>query len=115
MPPFKDTTDGVGKGGEKDLEPLIVCLRGIAISAWNPPPAQRRMAGDLLYLEVLAIAVPGRGARDGGGKGCLMHQSEVSCGVDLNFFAPMSNHGALWSATWRQYGVMRTRMCLGLY
>ncbi|KAH6575594.1 hypothetical protein BASA60_004897 [Batrachochytrium salamandrivorans] len=28
------------------------CLQSIALSSWNPPPLQRRMAGDLLYLSI---------------------------------------------------------------
>lgn len=52
--PSKDRESGSnnGRAGDRDLEPPIVCLRGVSISAWNPPPPQRKMAGDLLYLEV---------------------------------------------------------------
>lgn len=48
---------GGGKSGEKDMDSPIVCLRGISFSAWNPPPPQRRMVGDILYLEVSALGV----------------------------------------------------------
>ena len=41
-----------GKGGDKDKEAPITCLRGVAVSSWNPPPPQRRLVGDLMYLEV---------------------------------------------------------------
>lgn len=41
-----------GKGGGSDKDTPITCLRGVAVSAWNPPPPQRRMVGDLMYLEV---------------------------------------------------------------
>ncbi|CAN0432225.1 unnamed protein product, partial [Scytosiphon promiscuus] len=33
----------------------VLCLKGISVSAWNPPPPQRRMVGDLMYLEVIAL------------------------------------------------------------
>ncbi len=49
---------GGGKGGsgngDKDGGP-VTCLKGISASAWNPPPPQRRMVGDLMYLEVGAV------------------------------------------------------------
>lgn len=39
-------------GGDKDKDGPVVCLKGVSVSAWNPPPPQRRMVGDLMYLEV---------------------------------------------------------------
>eukprot|EP00904_Undaria_pinnatifida_P008674 jgi/Undpi1/4937/HiC_scaffold_19.g08289.m1 len=42
----------VGGGGkDKDKDEPVTCLRGVSVSAWNPPPPQRRMVGDLIYLE----------------------------------------------------------------
>lgn len=41
-----------GGGGDKDKDGPVTCLKGISVSAWNPPPPQRRMVGDLMYLEV---------------------------------------------------------------
>ncbi|CAN0528876.1 unnamed protein product, partial [Laminaria digitata] len=38
----------------KDKDEPVTCLRGVSVSAWNPPPPQRRMVGDLIYLEVRA-------------------------------------------------------------
>lgn len=43
---------GGGKGGDKDKDGPVLCLKGISVSAWNPPPPQRKMVGDLMYLEV---------------------------------------------------------------
>lgn len=54
---------GNSKGGDKDSDSPVVCLRGVSISAWNPPPPQRKMVGDLLYLEVCRemMVIPGSG------------------------------------------------------
>ena len=30
-----------------------VCLRAMALSGWNPPPGNRRLQGDLIYLVVV--------------------------------------------------------------
>ncbi|CAM9406141.1 unnamed protein product, partial [Choristocarpus tenellus] len=38
-----------------DSLPPVACLKGVAISSWNPPPPQRSMVGDLLYLEVFTL------------------------------------------------------------
>ncbi|XP_055004235.1 clustered mitochondria protein homolog [Boleophthalmus pectinirostris] len=37
-----------------DLKPLQ-CLQVLTLSSWNPPPGNRKMHGDLLYLNVLTI------------------------------------------------------------
>ncbi|XP_058484297.1 clustered mitochondria protein homolog [Solea solea] len=37
-----------------DWKPLQ-CLRVLTISSWNPPPGNRKMHGDLLYLNVLTM------------------------------------------------------------
>ncbi|CAJ1063756.1 clustered mitochondria protein homolog [Xyrichtys novacula] len=37
-----------------DWKPLQ-CLRGLAMSSWNPPPGNRKMHGDLMYLNVLTM------------------------------------------------------------
>lgn len=34
---------------------LKECVRNISFSAWNPPPGNRRLRGDLLYLEVSTL------------------------------------------------------------
>jgi hypothetical protein len=36
----------------KDL-PLKNVVKGVSFSGWNPPPSNRRMQGDLSYLEVI--------------------------------------------------------------
>lgn len=50
------TEEGGGGGGgankDKDKDGPVACLKGVSVSAWNPPPPQRRMVGDLMYLEV---------------------------------------------------------------
>jgi protein TIF31 len=33
--------------------PLPTCVKSITLSAWNPPPASRRLLGDLFYIEVI--------------------------------------------------------------
>lgn len=49
------------------LEPLILadnevqlptCLKDLRYSAWNPPPGYRKLAGDLLYLEIVSLENP---------------------------------------------------------
>lgn len=42
-------------GGNKDKGGPVACLKGVSVSAWNPPPPQRRMVGDLMYLEVRMV------------------------------------------------------------
>jgi len=51
-------------GSSPLLEPLIIpdnelqmptCLQDLRYSAWNPPPGYRKLAGDLLYLEVTTL------------------------------------------------------------
>ena len=41
--------EGGGGGKDKDKDEPVTCLRGVSVSAWNPPPPQRRMVGDLIY------------------------------------------------------------------
>jgi protein TIF31 len=36
-------------------EAVRECVRNITFSAWNPPPGNRRLRGDLLYLEVSTL------------------------------------------------------------
>lgn len=36
------------------LQPLQ-CLRVLTMSSWNPPPGNRKMHGDLMYLNVLTM------------------------------------------------------------
>ncbi len=57
------------KGGESDqtfhlnvesglaaqTEPRVKCLRWIRPSYWNPPPTQRSLVGDLMYLDVAML------------------------------------------------------------
>ncbi|MBN3292822.1 CLU protein, partial [Polypterus senegalus] len=38
----------------KDLKPLQ-CLRVLTMSGWNPPPGNRKMHGDLMYLYVVTM------------------------------------------------------------
>lgn len=33
----------------------LQCLRALTMSSWNPPPGNRKMHGDLLYLNVMTI------------------------------------------------------------
>lgn len=33
----------------------IQCLKVLNMSSWNPPPGNRKMHGDLLYLSVLTL------------------------------------------------------------
>lgn len=51
------------------VEPMIIpdydvqlpnCLKDLRFSAWNPPPGYRKLAGDLLYLEVVTLDNPER-------------------------------------------------------
>jgi len=43
-------------GGSHKREPIInECVRNINFSAWNPPPGNRKLRGDLLYLEINTI------------------------------------------------------------
>lgn len=39
-------------GKKRATDPLPSCVRSITLSAWNPPPGNRQLRGDLLYLEV---------------------------------------------------------------
>ncbi|CAM9103094.1 unnamed protein product [Phaeothamnion confervicola] len=55
-------TDMVAAGPSPALPAALVecagavpCLKGVTFSAWNPPPAQRRLCGDLFYLEVRTL------------------------------------------------------------
>lgn len=60
LPSKEDSNSGGGKTGDKDKDVPVTCLRGVAVSAWNPPPPQRRMVGDLMYLEAcLCLAFHG--------------------------------------------------------
>ncbi|CAM9717363.1 unnamed protein product, partial [Ectocarpus sp. 8 AP-2014] len=52
--PSPEEGGGKDKGG-KDRDGPITCLKGVSVSAWNPPPPQRRLVGDLMYLEVVAL------------------------------------------------------------
>ncbi|KAJ3589840.1 hypothetical protein NHX12_010681 [Muraenolepis orangiensis] len=38
----------------EDWKPLQ-CLRVLAVNSWNPPPGNRKMHGDLLYLNVVTV------------------------------------------------------------
>ncbi|KAJ3118216.1 hypothetical protein HDU96_003256 [Phlyctochytrium bullatum] len=40
-----------------EVTPLTTdqCLKSLTVSIWNPPPPQRRMAGDHMYLSVLTV------------------------------------------------------------
>ena len=31
------------------------CLRVLAVNSWNPPPGNRKMHGDLMYLNVVTV------------------------------------------------------------
>merc|ERR1739848_974872 len=51
-------------GSTPPLEPLIIrntdsqilpCLKDLRYSAWNPPPGNRKLAGDLLYLLIVTL------------------------------------------------------------
>ncbi|XP_065054486.1 clustered mitochondria protein homolog [Rhopilema esculentum] len=51
-------------GSVPELEPLIPesnqpkaqqCLKDLRYSSWNPPPGPRKLAGDLLYLDVVTL------------------------------------------------------------
>eukprot|EP00111_Clytia_hemisphaerica_P006162 TCONS_00017832-protein len=37
---------------------LPTCLKDLRFSSWNPPPGYRKLAGDLLYLEVVTLDHP---------------------------------------------------------
>ncbi len=37
---------------------LPQCIRSLAFSGWNPPPAPRRMQGDLAYLRLETLEGP---------------------------------------------------------
>lgn len=40
----------------KDVTPKIpLCVKELSLSSWNPPPGYRRLAGDLLYIDVLTL------------------------------------------------------------
>jgi protein TIF31 len=39
----------------KSSQQNIRCLRRLGYSGWNPPPPQRQMMGDLLYLDVVTL------------------------------------------------------------
>lgn len=45
------TLDRVADAPALDTKP-VKCLNGVMFSSWNPPPANRAMQGDLMYLEV---------------------------------------------------------------
>jgi len=36
------------------VQPLQ-CLRVLTVNSWNPPPGNRKMHGDLLYLNVVTV------------------------------------------------------------
>lgn len=36
------------------LKPLTQVIKNVSLSAWNPPPSQRRLRGDLLYIEIIS-------------------------------------------------------------
>lgn len=42
-----------GKIGNKDTLPLQNVIKGIHFSGWNPPPYNRKLQGDIMYLEVV--------------------------------------------------------------
>lgn len=60
--PAPSTAKGATKGGKKGAEKspkqepldlkLPTCVKSIVFSGYNPPPAARKLAGDLLYLAV---------------------------------------------------------------
>jgi protein TIF31 len=50
-----DLVGGGGTSGSGACAPTIQCLHYIRASAWNPPPTQRRLLGDLMYLEVSTL------------------------------------------------------------
>nr|CCA14802.1 eukaryotic translation initiation factor 3 subunit p [Albugo laibachii Nc14] len=43
---------GQGNGGSGSTVELPTCIRSIVFSGFNPPPASRKLTGDLLYLEI---------------------------------------------------------------
>ncbi len=43
---------------ERRKEVTLECVRNINFSAWNPPPGNRQLRGDLLYLEVRPLTRP---------------------------------------------------------
>lgn len=36
-------------------EQPLQCLRVLTLSSWNPPPGNRKMHGDLMYLNLLTL------------------------------------------------------------
>ena len=45
---------GAGAAGGA-IQELPTCVKSLTFSGWNPPPAQRKMVGDLVYLEVHSL------------------------------------------------------------
>jgi len=40
---------------QTDRKHVVECVRNVTFSAWNPPPGNRRLRGDLFYLEISTL------------------------------------------------------------
>ena len=56
---YVDTCSGMLAKGETEGPVYAKCVTKLQFSAWNPPPAERTMMGDLAYLEVSTAGEPG--------------------------------------------------------
>lgn len=45
----------IRRGGMNVTGTTVECVRNITFSAWNPPPGNRKLRGDLLYLEITTL------------------------------------------------------------
>ena len=50
--PSASSSGGSSSSSQAAAEPLVQCLRSMTLSGYNPPPAPRRMQGDLLYIRI---------------------------------------------------------------
>ena len=45
----------LGTLASNNIKDKMACLKVLTTSAWNPPPGQRRMHGDLMYIFVITL------------------------------------------------------------
>ncbi|CAB4040212.1 clustered mitochondria homolog, partial [Paramuricea clavata] len=54
--PSEEQPLSIGALFPKSVAPKVpICVKEISLSSWNPPPGHRKLAGDLLYIDVITL------------------------------------------------------------
>lgn len=87
---------------------LPVCLKSLVYSGWNPPPAPRRMQGDLCYLEVRTLEAGGRTLHiTATPTGFYVNKTSEETGFDPSPASPSYFSRTLWTLMQRASPIFR--------